>query len=335
MASQPPDVMERAAFWVVQLRSPERPQGCEIEFADWLRASPIHVLEYLRAAEVWEALAHPDSSAGQPAEDLVREAADSNLIGWPGQKPGRRPGSSRIALGWHAIGLTVALVIAGLCAIPGWRCLSVREVTTGVGELRSAVLPDHSIVELNTQSEIRIAFSDSERRVELVRGEAFFVVEKNHSRPFVVSTDALTARAVGTRFSVYRRAAGTVVTVAEGKVLVRDAIEVTPGDQAEAQPGQPVVMHHADVQRSLAWRERRLIFKGEPLAHVVEEFNRYNLMSLVIVDERLQHERISGVFDANDPESLLDFLVKVDHIPVSRVAQGSVRIGENRNPSDK
>ena len=55
-------------------------------------------------------------------------------------------------------------------------------------------------------------------------------------------------------------------------------------------------------------------------------------MMLVISDPRLREQRISGVFDANDPESLLDFLVKVDHIPVSRETRGQVRIGADSRP---
>ena len=100
-----------------------------------------------------------------------------------------------------------------------------------------------------------------------------------------------------------------------------------PGTQAEAQPGRPVQMRQANVERTFAWRERRLVFDGEPLSSVVEEFNRYNSPPLVISDPRLREQRISGVFGANDPESLLDFLVKVDHISVTRDANQTIRIG--------
>ena len=60
---------------------------------------------------------------------------------------------------------------------------------------------------------------------------------------------------------------------------------------------------------------------------MVEEFNRYNSPPLVISDPRLREQHISGVFGANDPESLLDFLVKVDHIAVTRDANGVTHIG--------
>ena len=80
---QPSEVMQQAADWVVRLRSPDRPASCERSFADWLRASPLHVREYLRAVEVWEGLAHPDAGGGRTQEDLVKAASDSNLVELP------------------------------------------------------------------------------------------------------------------------------------------------------------------------------------------------------------------------------------------------------------
>jgi transmembrane sensor len=341
MSAHPSEVMREAADWVVQLRSPDRPAHCEQSFAEWLRASPLHVREYLRAVEVWEGLAHPDAGGGRTREDLVNEASDSNLVEFPAAAP--PPTAYRRGVRWRRVGFAMALTAVFVLAYLGWKQTAVIKVTTGLGEQHSEVLPDHSIVELNTQSEIRVGFTAAERRVELVRGEAFFDVSKDPTRPFIVVTDLATAKAVGTRFSVYRAQSGTIVTVAEGRVLVRDkqapvdtdagpsgpadVVEVIPGTQAEAQPGRPVQMRQANVERTFAWRERRLVFDGESLSRVVEEFNRYNSPPLVISDPRLREQRISGVFGANDPESLLDFLVKVDHIAVTRDANQTIRIG--------
>jgi transmembrane sensor len=339
------EASRQAADWVVQLHSPDRAANCEREFAEWLRASPLHVREYLYAVEVWEDLADPAIDAGSSPQQLVGAAADSGLLDFPiaAGVAGRlsRP-RQRVRPRLSALAATLSVVLALLYV--GWRYFSGFDVTTAIGEQRSAVLPDHSIVQLNTQSEIRVDYTSKERHVELVRGEAFFEVAKDPTRPFIVSTEVATARAVGTRFSVYRAPAATIVTVEEGRVLVRDtqivadsiagpagqaeAVEVVPGTQAEARPGRPVQMRQVDVDRSLAWRERRLIFEGEPLARVVQEFNRYNSPPLEIVDPRLLDQRISGIFGADDPESLLDFLAKVDHISVSRSDPRSIRIGD-------
>lgn len=368
MPARPSEVMKQAAEWVVRLRSTEgqpapagdplasrsarTPMGqpsCEEQFADWLRASPVHVREYLRAVELWEGLSDPSAGSGRSREQLIAEAGDSNLVELPAREevscnfPARRLSSSSFR--WRRVGFGLALSMVFVLAYLGWQRTTTIVVRTGVGEQHSEVLPDHSVVDVNTQSEIRVAFTGTERRVELVRGEAFFDVAKDPARPFIVTTDLATAKAIGTRFSVYRAQSGTIVTVAEGRVLVRDrhadageskgvadpedAVEVIPGTQAEAQPGHHVQMRRADVTSTLAWREHRLVFDGEPLATVVEEFNRYNSPPLIISDPRLREQHISGVFGANDPESLLDFLAKVDHIAINRDANGVTHIGSD------
>lgn len=356
MTLQPSQITREAADWVVRLRSPDRPANYEPLFADWLRESPVHVREYLRAVEVWEGLAHPDVGGRRSQDDLVREAAAQSVVELPTAAQSVVELSTatlpvrveRQGLRWRRVGFAVALTAVFALAYVGWQQTAVIKVATGLGEQHSKVLPDHSVVELNTQSEIRVAFTAAERRVELIRGEAFFDVAKDPSRPFIVVTDLATARAIGTRFSVYRSQTGTIVTVAEGRVLVRDkqaasdpttggaapahsnpvdAVEVTPGIQAEAQPGRPVLTRQANVERTFAWRDRRLVFDGQPLSAVVAEFNRYNSPPLVVSAARLREQRISGVFGANDPESLLDFLVKVDHIAITHDANGAIHIG--------
>lgn len=345
MTPRPSEVTRQAADWVVRLRAPDASANCEAQFAEWLRASPLHVREYLAAVEVWECLADPSMKTGSSPDELIDDAGSANLIDFPSYTEARAPAAERPRsrrLGRAALAATVLLSLSLLYVC--WRYLSPVEITTAIGEQRSAVLPDRSIVELNTQSAVRISYTNLERRVELVRGEAFFEVAKDPTRPFIVATDFATARALGTRFTVYQSPSGTVVTVAEGHVLVRytgkaetsstgrsgpvETVEVAPGTQADATPGRPVQVHPVDLDRSLAWRSRRLIFAGETLANVVREFNRYNLPRLVIVDPRLLEQRISGVFGANDPQSLLDFLSKVDHINVSRADPDAIRIGD-------
>ena len=345
MTPRPSEVTRQAADWVVRLRAPDSPANCEAQFAQWLCASPLHVREYLAAVEVWECLADPSHTTGSSPDELIDEARSANLIDFPSCTQAQVPAGSAGRSWWPGKAALAATVLLSLSLMyVCWRHLHPVEITTAIGEQRSAVLPDRSIVELNTQSAVRIAYTSRERRVELVRGEAFFEVTKDPTRPFIVATDFATARALGTRFTVYRSPSGTVVTVAEGHVLVRytgkpetfdtsrsdpiDTVEVAPGTQADATPGRPVQVHPVDLDRSLAWRSRRLIFAGETLANVVREFNRYNLPRLVIVDPRLLEQRISGVFGANDPQSLLDFLSKVDHINVSRTDPNAIRIGD-------
>jgi ferric-dicitrate binding protein FerR (iron transport regulator) len=187
--------------------------------------------------------------------------------------------------------------------------------STGIGEQRSLTLADGSTVTLDTRTRIRVRFSAGERNIDLLDGRALFRVAKNDRKPFVVQSDRAAARAVGTEFDIYRRAAGVTVTVLEGRVAVTsgqrraDAVVVPAGEQVavvgSAGVTPPAV---ADVAAATAWTRRRLIFESAPLSAVVEEFNRYNTRRLVIRDPRLSGLHVSGVFASTDPALLVQFL---------------------------
>jgi transmembrane sensor len=146
----------------------------------------------------------------------------------------------------------------------------------------------------------------------LLRGEAWFEVAKDTSRPFVVSAGRARVRAVGTAFSVRRHDMGTEVLVTEGTVETwmvgaADAkIRLTAGKKAFVSDGAPAQVATAasgEIDRSLAWRQGQIALGGETLAYAVEEFNRYNERKVVIADSRLAAEKLVGQFRANQPEA--------------------------------
>jgi transmembrane sensor len=113
---------------------------------------------------------------------------------------------------------------AAVIAATGFWFYALRDTySTGFGEQRSVRLDDGSTVDLNSKSKIRVRFSEHERSILLLEGQALFRVAKNTSRPFIVTTTETHVRAVGTKFDVYQRNGGTVVTVLEGRVAVLSA----------------------------------------------------------------------------------------------------------------
>jgi transmembrane sensor len=190
--------------------------------------------------------------------------------------------------------------------------------STGVGEQRSLTLGDGSMVTLDTRSRIRVRFSERERDIDLLEGQALFRVAKNDRQPFVVRSDVAAVRAVGTEFDVYRQRAGVTVTVLDGRVAVTSSSEQQRADDAVLVPaGQQVAVVGsakvtpsavADVAAATAWTQHRLIFESTPLSAVVEEFNRYNARRLVIAAPRLASFHVSGVFSSTDPMLLVQFL---------------------------
>jgi transmembrane sensor len=75
-----------------------------------------------------------------------------------------------------------------------------------------------------------------------------------------------------------------------------------------------------------AWTQRRLVFRDEPLGEVISEFNRYRTHPLVLEGLELAALRINGVFDPDDPDSLLTYLGLYETVQVDRRSDGSQRL---------
>lgn len=209
-------------------------------------------------------------------------------------------------------GIAAGVATVTLAGGAMWRLFAAQGYSTRIGETRVVPLEDGSIVTLNTNSAITVAFTDKLRRIHLVRGEALFDVAKNKQRPFVVDADGTSVRAVGTSFTV------ALLPNQPVQVLVREGIvEVKRADQPAATPVRlladvkaiapkdaPIVTQRvatAEVTRALSWRIGRLAFEGETLAQAAAAFARYSDTKIVIDDPSVAKETITGLYVSNDP----------------------------------
>ena len=180
---------------------------------------------------------------------------------------------------------------------------------TGLGEVRQVPLSDGSVVAINTQSAVEVAMHANVREVTLTQGEAWFRVAHDRKRPFIVSAGRIRVRAVGTAFSVRRHDDSADVQVTEGVVETWTVgeedrqVRVAAGSKAYVADYEPpkIVAASAEVERSLAWREGRILLEGETLDEAVAQFNRYNAKKLVISDPGLASEKLVGQFRATEP----------------------------------
>ncbi|MCX6954593.1 MAG: FecR domain-containing protein [Verrucomicrobia bacterium] len=228
---------------------------------------------------------------------------------------------------WLAAALAAAAAIAVILSVPrptppAHADVYVQSASTEVGGLKNLTLPDGSVIGLNTDSAVEIAYSANERRIRLTRGEAFFTVAKNPQRPFWVEAGQVSLRAVGTAFNVRYRPEAVEVLVREGKVQVTQSRSARPepllvaGDKALVPlsvgsiAGRVTVapVEPARLQSALAWQNHRLEFADTPLAEVVAEFNRYNRHQLVIEDATLSAQTFGGAFAASGYGSLVEVL---------------------------
>jgi transmembrane sensor len=183
---------------------------------------------------------------------------------------------------------------------------------TARSEIRRVQLEDGSVAAINSETALEVVMSPRLRHVRLLRGDAWFQVAKDASRPFVVQTDRMQVRAVGTAFAVAAADKASTVLVSEGVVEVegvgrrvrpRRLAAGSHGSLADGGEIETAVVPLDAIGRALAWREAQIALDGDTLAEAVEKFNRYNLRKLVIEEPELADRKLVGWFWMNDPES--------------------------------
>jgi transmembrane sensor len=366
-------IYEEACEWFVECRAGDLDDGARREFDSWLRKSPEHLSAYLEIAAIWNEGPALDPEAKWHIGLLTAQAGQDtdNVIALPrtpedpaGQTalreatPVRRLGPTQRRVFAVAASLVAcAVIVGGFQLMERW---GVPTVATTVGEQRSILLADGSTVELNSRSKVKVRYSEHERAIDLVEGQALFHVAKDPARPFVVNSGSTRVQAVGTQFDVYRKHDGTVVTVVEGRVAVlageavklpsaqlaetlypkvphasepeleAGAILLSAGEQATVTRKTVQRQAHPNLTSATAWRQRQIVFDSASLAEVAEEFNRYNQRQFIIDDAELDDFHISGVFSSTDPSSLIRFLRERPNLRVIETAS-EIRVARN-NP---
>jgi transmembrane sensor len=308
-------------------------------FLAWLKQSPSHVGAVLVASSGDLMLRHLFKGQKIDVEQFLHAA--SNVVA-VGQQPnlgsaGKRSArwSGRLSLGLAA---AACLLIAVLVTSVWWH---PNEYSTAVGEQRALVLADGSVISMNAQSRVDVRLSDRSRDVFLREGQAIFTVAHDAQRPFRVHANDSVVQAIGTKFDVKRQSTLVKVAVLEGKVEIRpnesggDSTTPAPGRPSLAQlvAGQSVSIGNAgeitapmpvNVAEISAWQQRRLIFRDNTLTEIVDEFRRYNRTPQIRIEGDVGSRRYSGVFEADNPEILLDYFAADREVVVERDEKGFV-----------
>lgn len=291
-AAQPDQIEQEAAEWFARLNRLSISTQALEEFQAW-RQDPLHDAAYERIEALW-------SAAGRLREhpDTARDVAAALARGARRQRWSR---SAKIAAGVLVLAATGALTL-GIAFERG------RPLTTGVGEQRLVSLDDGTKVRLDTDTRLRVRLTGDARQIVLERGQAFFDVAHDASRPFVVRAGDQSVRALGTRFEVRREGEVVRVTLVEGAVEVKgedQARRLAPGEALAARAGALEAPRRVDLAAATSWTSGRLVFRSTPLAQAVAEVNRYSDGKVVLDTPQLKNVPVSGVFDVGDTRAFV------------------------------
>lgn len=308
-AQNPSDI---AAEWFARRQDDAFGAEDEQRFQHWLAASATHRAAYARIESVWQRYAQvPAGTAGLEPSDTGHARRHRRLFA------GRRRRIAALAAG--------VLLAVATGALVGELPVYLADHRTGLAERRSLSLPDGSQVELASNTALSVAFDKRQREVRLLRGQAYFQVAADASRPFVVVSAQGRSRALGTAFDVARgEDDSVVVTVTEHAVEVSSA----SGQRADVGSGYRLrygaqglgAVETADLGTALAWRRDRLAFRSAPLGEVAQALARHRRGTILVTDAQLAELPVTAVFDVHDTDAALDTIAAT--LPVRLVRLG-------------
>jgi transmembrane sensor len=332
-----------AAGWLERQEAGQLAAADQARLDAWLAADAEHARAYEAMARVY---AVADEHAAEPEIMGLRQAALAARAS--DRRPMWRAAAAAglavaVGLGWSGVASLsgapsatpspIARVAEALSASADPASAIYR---TKVGERLTFNLPDGSVTTLNTDSILKVAYSDGERGVKLVRGQALFEVAKNKQVPFRVYAGDRRITAVGTVFDVRLDGRKVKVALVEGVVRVAPAgpatvkgapeqqVQMTAGEVLEAAPAAPMLVASADTRRSVAWKSGIVEFAGEPLSQAVAEINRYTNHPITIEDPAAGAYRVSGVFRTGEPELFAQMMTEVFPVEADTASDGAI-----------
>jgi len=197
-------------------------------------------------------------------------------------------------------------------------------------------LPDGSTVVLNAGSRLEYpsSFDGRERREVLLRGEGYFDIKHDASKPFIVRTGNLTTTVLGTAFNIkaYEDEKNITVTVTRGKVQVSDEGRtlgvITPNqeitfDKVDRQSQQRSV----DSNNAIAWKSHDIFFDDMTLQEAAAQLEERFHVSIRFENEKTRHCRFTATFlNGEDLDQILHIICEFNGATYVRDAAGNMLI---------
>lgn len=307
-----------AAAWVARFDAGDVSAKDQAAFQEWLNRSALHRDAVAEYGNLWSEF------------DTLKQLVDGDKTGRAADLGNFHPAMLKRARPLLAACAAVVIaVLGGAVLFHPWSGTPARTARlvpatrffyeTAVGAQKRITLADGSSVILNTNSRLDVDFSGHQRNLHLVRGEAYFDVVHDQTRPFTVTANNYVVRDIGTAFDVHLSKTGVVeVRVTKGRVEVAsthgaNGAGVEPGLGVLA-AGHDIVLGQkvervqavsvAELDRRLAWRQGLLIYTGQPLAEVLADVSRYSNIKIELADPAMENLPVGGAFRTDQIEAI-------------------------------
>ncbi|MEM1144583.1 MAG: FecR domain-containing protein [Pseudomonadota bacterium] len=296
------DILQQAADWFATLADDEVSEQDRAAWRQWLDKHQDHQLAWQYVERVGLRFNQAQNQPGSGEAGRILKSTRSELIQ-------RRK-----------------LLSGGLTAIAGftlWRYTPLAAYSqnaldtltagykTGTGETHALTLSDRGQLWLNTASAVDVRFTTHLRNIKLHRGEVLVQTSPDpRQRPFVVTTNPGTLRALGTRFGVRKLQDSVRLSVYEG------AVEITThsGKTTAVPAGQGSMFNATDIEAPYpvsdareSWIRGVIVADSMPLGQLVAELSRYR-HGYLGVNPAIAELSVVGTFPIDNPDQALAML---------------------------
>lgn len=205
--------------------------------------------------------------------------------------------------------------------------IAMQTISVPAGQCVNVTLPDGSNIWLNAQTTIQypVSFNKGNRQVKL-DGEAYFDVAKDSKRPFIVNTKECSVEVLGTKFNIdaysSRDKFETVLMEGSVKVSMLDdptqAVSLKPNNKVYRSNGKLLTQKVSNYER-YRWKEGLICFVDEPFKVVMEDFEKFYGLTIVVNNQKVTQYLYTGKFKQTDGvDYALSLLQKNIHFTYQR-----------------
>lgn len=333
-----PEEIEQAARWVARH---ERGLFGEEKraFEQWLSENPNHEACFFEHQVAWAGFDVMDdwkpAYSSPPNPDLFEDKPKGKWSGF-------------IPYGGLAAAILLGFFLLQTSLREGNESSLIVPTTYKAQNNEKHFLEDGTSFYLLADSEVRVAYSETGRTIEFLKGEVHFSVAHDPNRPFVVESKVGRVTALGTVFSVKQDSETWEVLVTEGKVKVDE----TATDRkehglytAELVAGQIIVQDFSeeyflprievisdnDLREKLAWKDQIIDMVSAPLEEILFEFSQFNDRKVIVLDEELKKLRMTVAIKPDNLEDFLDLLELTVGVRVTDTSTGTILLSSSFN----
>lgn len=226
----------------------------------------------------------------------------------------------KLLLQWLKVAAIVLLTLAFNSLYQEYKSsketIAMNTVSVPAGQRTNVTLPDGTNVWLNARTTLQYpATFNKKQRTVLLKGEAYFDVAKNKEVPFVVRTDRYDIEVLGTQFDVdaYPDRKEFETTLMKGSVKItaqqspEQTVTLSPEHKACLKDGQLTVTKVDDFN-PYRWKEGLICFKDEPFETIMEDFEKYYGIRIIINNKNVLKYSYNGKFRQADG---IDYALRV------------------------